>query len=370
MNKNKHSNNNAINKNAINKNAINKDAISISMDLENLQQKYSNLLIKYKKSVTDYINYLNLEAKKPCANYNANSTNIDQKCYDYIWEKAGCKTTGVANASTSWAQSQTLNGLIEDTFNWATETDSTHRQGCYGTSTDYSTATQPNYNINAEQFVNIQGMAYMGTGTAGNSSANTLQTCEAECSSNPKCTGATFISGKCSLRTGDSQIIPAASNSYAIIPKGKQLLMNMENLNQQLLNVNAQITKKIKVGQPIYDKYEVLNNEKSQELIKNYKELEIERENIRKLLDQYETLDTTENKNQMQITKNYYSYILLFILAVAVIFLLAKITISGSTQPTPNIQYGGELNKNTYYIIFIMIILIFGINYLTKHFHL
>ena len=29
------------------------------MDLENLQQNYSNLLIKYQQAVSDYMNYLN-----------------------------------------------------------------------------------------------------------------------------------------------------------------------------------------------------------------------------------------------------------------------------------------------------------------------
>ena len=32
---------------------------SLSLNLENLQKRYSNLLIEYKQSVTDYINYLN-----------------------------------------------------------------------------------------------------------------------------------------------------------------------------------------------------------------------------------------------------------------------------------------------------------------------
>ena len=82
------------------------NSTSIIMDLETLQQEYKNLLIKYKQSVTEYINYLHIESKRPCVSYSANSTNVDQKCYEYIWAKAGCPTTGFVNANTSWAQSE------------------------------------------------------------------------------------------------------------------------------------------------------------------------------------------------------------------------------------------------------------------------
>jgi hypothetical protein len=288
--------------------ASNNYTTSITMDLENLQQEYSNLLIKYKQAVTDYISYLNIEAEQPCANFSADSKNIDHKCYDY--------------------------------------------------------------KINNPPLTSIQGMAYTGTGSAGQSTANTLQECQADCASSSTCTGATFLSGKCNLRIGDSPIIPSSNDSYAIIPKGKQLLMNMNDLNNQLLNINKQITDKIQIGEPVYNNFKSQNDTKSQELLKNYKELEAERENIIKLLKEYETLDTTENENQIKITQNYYTYILLFILAIAVIFLLIKITLPGTTPTSPTVQYGGELNYNAYYILFMIILLVIGINFSIKYFSL
>lgn len=346
-------------------------ATSIIIDLENLQKNYSNLLIKYKKAVSDYINYLNIESQSPCIDYNANSKNINQKCYNYIWEKAGCKTTGVADASSSWAQSQTLNGLIYNSFIWATSTENKYRQGCYGTSTEYSKATEPNYNINEPPLTTIQEMAYMGTGSAGESSATSLQECKAECSSSPNCTGATFVSGKCNIRIGDSPIIPSSKDSYAIIPQGKLLLMNINDLNSQLLNVNKEILNKTKMGKPVYNDYEYENDVKSQELVKNYKELENERENIKKLLEEYESLDTTENENQIKITKNYYIYILLFIIAIVIVVLLVKITTTGTVATASNapvVQYGGDLDTKAYYFLFAIILLVVGINYVIKLF--
>jgi hypothetical protein len=73
-------------------------------------------------------------SQKPCGNFSANSKGISQACYSDIWKKSGCGagTIGYPNASASWQQNQTMNGLIQDSWYWATMTDYNHRMGCYG----------------------------------------------------------------------------------------------------------------------------------------------------------------------------------------------------------------------------------------------
>jgi hypothetical protein len=212
--------------------------------------------------------------------------------------------------------------------------------------------------------VTIKGQSFNGTGSAGESNATTLEDCVEACSSSQKCTGATFVSNKCLIRTGDSNLVTASNNTYAIIPKNKQLLLNMENINQQLLAVNQQLLEKTKQTQPIYDKMNTDININSEELVSNYESLIQERDNIMELLKQHETLENTENQNQIKITQNYYIYMLLFAITVIIIILLGVfVTSSGSNQ---NIQRGGNLNKNTYYIVFALILVIALINYFTK----
>ena len=103
------------------------------MDLEKLKMEYSLQLKTYKQSIADYINYLQIMSEKPCGNFSANSKGISQRCYSDIWKKSGCGSGNVnVNANTSWASSQTLNGLINDAWLWATMPDYNHRMGCYG----------------------------------------------------------------------------------------------------------------------------------------------------------------------------------------------------------------------------------------------
>lgn len=262
----------------------NQNINSVTMDLENLRQQYSNLLIQYQSAVSDYINYINTL-----------STNSKQ------------------------------------------------------------------------ELVPIQGQAFNGTGSAGQSSATTLQDCMASCSNSSTCTGATFISNKCEIRIGDSPVIPSSQNSYAIIPKSKQLLLNMENINQQLLNVNKKLSEKIKVSEPLYYEENNQNILKNQELVKNYEKLIEERGKIESILKEYETLDNTENQNQIKITKNYYTYVLLFILAIVLVFLSSKVFPKNTPQ---QIQYGGKLGTNAYYIIFGLIIFVVILKFIIKYLRL
>jgi hypothetical protein len=103
------------------------------LDLETLSSEYKNLLIEYRQAVANYVNYLREEAEMPCGSYSTDSTGISQQCYDEIWKKAGCGGgTENPDASSSWAQKQTLTELLNDVFLWATDTDYKHRMGCYG----------------------------------------------------------------------------------------------------------------------------------------------------------------------------------------------------------------------------------------------
>lgn len=221
-----------------------------------------------------------------------------------------------------------------------------------------------NNEVCKQQFVSIQGQAYNGTGSAGESNATTLQDCVVACSSSQTCTGATFVSNKCLLRTGETDLASSTEDSYAIIPKGKQLLLNMENINQQLLSVNQKLVDKIKISEPIYYKTNDETKIKNEELIHNYESLVKERKSIIELLNEYETLENTENENQIKITQNYYKYILLIIFAIIIVVLLY--VVFGTVNTKPNIQTGGDLSNNTYYIVLGLIVVIALINYFTK----
>jgi hypothetical protein len=206
-------------------------------------------------------------------------------------------------------------------------------------------------------------MEFPGTGDArtwwmSQKQPETMQDCIALCNSSPICTGANFVSKKCSIRTGDSPLVTSSPDSYAIVPKEKQLLLNMEDINKQMIDINAKIENIIKTTTHVYEKTKKESYLKSKELIDNYDKLLDERRSILERLNEYEALDDVENENQIIITKNYYTYILFTILAVLVIILFYKIITSKTAQTAPIIQQGGALGRSAYYITFGLVLLV------------
>jgi hypothetical protein len=201
----------------------------------------------------------------------------------------------------------------------------------------------------------MKGQSYLGSKTLEQINNTNLNNCQALCSNNTKCSGATFKSKNCILKTGESQIIPSSNDSYAIVDEGKILLTNMENLNKELININKNIINTSKQLKQYFNNNRVGLTNNTTELTENYKELMNERDNILKLLNDYETLDNTQNEYEIQITENYYFYIFYFILIIVIVYLLYKITY---VSPSSNIQSGGKLNINAYYIVFFIFIIV------------
>lgn len=191
----------------------------------------------------------------------------------------------------------------------------------------------------SDDFVSVPKSAFVGNGSAGQSTSTTLQECEASCASNAQCSGATFVSGQCQLRSGDGPLVPSSADSYALLPKRKHVLLKMENLNQQLMDIHSQIVQKIGDDQPLYEKVMLQANEQHQLLRANYADLAKEREKIRELLDQYQTLEETQREEELTTTQNYYVYWFLLVLALVLMWVfvgmpLASISSSSSSLET------------------------------------
>jgi len=108
-----------------------KESESLALDLETLNAKYNNLLVRYKQATIDYVQNLKTEVDKPCGKYKGDTIGVSEQCYMDIWAKSGCKTGNQDPAGTWWPK-QTLNTLIGDSWAWSTMTDNQHRIGCYG----------------------------------------------------------------------------------------------------------------------------------------------------------------------------------------------------------------------------------------------
>jgi hypothetical protein len=228
-------------------------------------------------------------------------------------------------------------------------------------------AITPNYNINQSSLVSTQGQSFWGTNSINTINSGSVGHCIASCSNTNGCTGATYNSDNqtCSLRSGDGMPVMSSQNEHAIIPEGKKFLYNIQNINSQLSSVNQQILDIIQDGQSEYNQQSDDRKYSAEMLLRNYMQLVEQRERIQKSVQEYQDLNESQIQGDIKINYNYYSFWLLLVLSIIVIFILYNIAspVSSSTSTTPSIQLGGKLGNNVYYIIFAIIIIIFFVNY-------
>jgi hypothetical protein len=196
---------------------------------------------------------------------------------------------------------------------------------------DYLSFIEEPQNKKENQFITVKGQTYWGTKPATNQSVNTnainVGDCQALCSNTSGCSGATFNSSQyatpmCWLRSGESKTTIGLDSDYAIIPKGLQLLYTIENINKELNSVNKQIYDYITAEEPLYNNERISRQEKSKILMDNYEKLQIERENVREMINEYQTLEQKQGEQEIIINQNYFSFILLLLLVFIIIYVL------------------------------------------------
>ena len=217
--------------------------------------------------------------------------------------------------------------------------------------------------------VSTQSQTYWGKGQVGTQGVNTNVTtvgdCVALCSTTAGCSGATFNpidhgQPMCWLRTGDSDIGPGLYNDYSIVPETKKYLEAMKSINTKLNDTNQQIMDLTMGGQGEYAGLTGQSSNNHIELTQNYKVLQKERKKINDMLKKFDDLDESQVDTSLSTTQNYYTFILLSVIAVAIGFILYSFsgTVSQPASIFPTIQQGGKRSTGFFFFAVILIILV------------
>ena len=338
---------------------------STLIKVEALQQEYEVTLQKYQEAGKNYIAALQYGTLNPCANYTKDSTGISQTCYNQIWKDQGC-TTQPRNAKDGWTENQTLEHLAYDTFKWAILTDDTHRKGCYGNSTNYSTKTSPVYpdtsdtstnkNNNTSYFSALKGRSWWGSAPLSEGGASTQEECETMCANSDKCSGATFnpVKRYCWTRTGDGSITTGEDDDYALISHQQEALSVMKVLNNKLLDLNNQISSELSNINPEVKQQDVDKNVKQQQLNISYQKLLNQKIEIDEQLQEYYSINQDEI-NQSSYTNSQNVSLRFWVLITCLVLLVTIKQLVGSGSPPFSITIW-------LFIIIVLIILTYTLN--------
>jgi hypothetical protein len=179
---------------------------------------------------------------------------------------------------------------------------------------------------NANSYVVLPGKSFMGTASVSDNANSTSSQCQALCSSNKECTGATFnsISGVCKLRKGDGPISSSASGDVAIVTRIKEQLDNLEKLNAQLISINDQMISINRRIKPSVNENESVLVTNDKDLIKNNSELLAEQVKIKNMLNEFNDIEQNYNNQTLIVDKNNARYYLWLIITIVALILTSK----------------------------------------------
>lgn len=206
---------------------------------------------------------------------------------------------------------------------------------------------------NTKNYKEIKGKTFWGTSAISEQSSNSIEECKSLCSSDNKCTGATYNPDKsyCWIRTGDGTISDGMENDYAIIPEEISHIKIINGLSNKLTTINDKMLNKIRNEKPIYEEQIQQRKEQIKTLSNNYNKLIEERNTIKSKLRNYEDLNQAQNQGETNIYKHRSIYIFSVICLAIIVVLFLKLAPAATTQ----VGGGGEQHI---FILFGVLILI------------
>ncbi len=210
-------------------------------------------------------------------------------------------------------------------------------------------------NSGNNSLTSVPNSAFIGQSNINTIQGSSVDNCLSECTSNQTCSGATFDNNlnTCTLSSGTGNIV-SSKNQTAIVKQALYYTNQLQEINNKLMDINTSMMNLANSSMSDYSQTQQQNNEKAELLNKNYQTLEQERVEIAEMVREYETLNSALENGSINATSNYYNFIMYFLIAVFLVFILFKINLTGE-------QRGGGTGKSPILLfVFLMIIIIFN----------
>jgi len=187
-------------------------------------------------------------------------------------------------------------------------------------------------NMNAPQstFTTVNDMVYLpDSGSMSMLPGSGVSECEESCRANSQCIGATYVTApsysECLITTGSTGTLFPHESSVAIVPPSVKDAHTVQALNQQLIDLNGQISNLIEVTQPIEQaELNAKNNQKGQ-LNNVYQILLNERRKIDKLQKEYKDITQRYDDNSIYVTQTSAIFLIWFLILIIIIVFTVKL---------------------------------------------
>lgn len=201
----------------------------------------------------------------------------------------------------------------------------------------------------------VPNSAFIGKNNINTIQGTSVKNCLTSCNSNKMCSGATFDNNlnTCTLTSGNGDIVYSKSQS-AIVKQALYYTNQLRKINNKLTEINSSMLNYINSNMNNFSQTQQKNNEKAIILNQNYQTLEQERLEIDEMIKEFESLNSALENGNINVTTNYYSYIMYLLITILLIFLLMRINLNIEQRG------GGQINKSYLIYIFLIFIIIFN----------
>ena len=181
-----------------------------------------------------------------------------------------------------------------------------------------------------KNFVSLKGRAYWGKKALNQSTVKSKEECIDMCKSDDKCSGATYNEKQryCWTRQGKSDLTVAENNDYAILSQDKALLTRLQYFNDKLSNMSEEIMDVLTKINPNLKESQLKNDFKQKQIEIHYINLQRQKRDIQKELDDYMAIENEYNDGQLYVNQNNISLRIWFIITI-IILLVTFQNISG-----------------------------------------
>jgi len=193
-----------------------------------------------------------------------------------------------------------------------------------------TTTTKTNTTTTTAKFSVLPNSAYSGK-TKIQLTGNTIDECQASCSTNSKCKGATFfapsgMSEAACVGYSDKGDVTGGYHDgiYAIVPELAQNAQVLQMLNKKLIDLNHQMSEILNSTTESANQDISAKNIKKGQLASIYDTLMTERQNIDKLVIDSTFLDQKYEDNSIYVTQSNTLYIMWTIITIIIIMTTIK----------------------------------------------
>ncbi len=188
------------------------------------------------------------------------------------------------------------------------------------------------------EYTQLKARAFWGTAGVKEDAADSVEACQDMCAAADTCTGATFNANKryCWMRSGESAIVTGRDADVALIPKSRELLLQLTFYNKKLMKINHKLAEYYSNLPQQQTEAIKSTADKHAMLIQYNEQLQSEQDMLLTEEQKLETINASRNTQDIVATQGYTQFRFWMLIAAILLILSMKMALAVNEDGSPS----------------------------------